>query len=302
MTSAVQEFIEPIISDFDDDVTDFVLNPNGIGYIYHADGTMEKYQRQIDYGMLANIALVLAGESRNDIDEDYPCVETRLDSPRKMRIEILVPPAVEKPILCIRFYVLVHNTMEELQDKGMFDDKQMILLKELVQSRHNIVISGATGSGKTSLANALINEIADNERVIIIEDLREIDRNSPNTVPILTAGGFDGSSAVARAMRMRPDRIVYGEVRTAAAFDLLDAWNTGHNGGIGTVHAYSADGALSRLVKLAARKDPNVSFDICRGIAEEAVDVIIQIDREAGDDGRLHRHVSDIRIYRDRRV
>lgn len=278
--NAIKSLLTPLFSHLESSVTDFVINPNGKAFKYYADGEYEEIHSPLIPSELRTLAYLLGGDKNEDISDTSPSVSSRVSlSSRSARLEIVLPPAVEEPCLSLRFYVLSKTNLSDLCDKGMFDNSTKDFLTQSVKTKKNIIISGATGCGKTTLLSALINEIPANERIIIIEDLPEIECFLPNYTRIITniSTGFDGSSAIIRTLRMRPDRIIYGEVRTSAAFDLLDSWQTGHSGGLGTIHASSTREALDRLSKLASRKSQNISFETCKNITNTTVDVVVQL-------------------------
>lgn len=167
------------------------------------------------------------------------------------RFEGLLPPVVRSPAFAIRKAgARLQNLMDYVTADVMTAEAARVL-SAAVTNRQNILIAGGTGSGKTTLANALLAEIADSgDRVVILEDTRELQCASPDSLALRTGPGVTLRDLVRSTLRLRPDRIVVGEVRGGEALDLLKAWNTGHPGGIATVHAGSAAGALSRLEQL----------------------------------------------------
>lgn len=278
---AVYSLLSSLFNSLEDTVTDFIINPNGTAFKYHSSGEVQQVSPSpLKAGEIKTLAPLLAGLNRENISENSPSVSSKVYiSSRAARLEILLPPAVSSPSLSVRFYVFSDINLLKLSQTGMFTTNTMYKLKDYVKDKKNIIISGSTGSGKTTLLSALVNEIPQTERVIIIEDLPEVDCTLPNHTRIIAtmSGAFNGSEAIIRTLRMRPDRIIYGEVRNESAFDLLDAWNTGHSGGLGTVHASSTIEALDRLSKLASRKSQNISYDTCRDITASAVDIVIQL-------------------------
>jgi type IV secretion system protein VirB11 len=171
---------------------------------------------------------------------------------------------------------------------------QLSVLRSAISSKLNIVISGGTGSGKTTLANAVIAEIVDHapdDRIVILEDTTEIQCPASNAVSLHTSNAVDMARLLKSTLRLRPDRIIVGEVRDGAALTLLKAWNTGHPGGITTVHSNSALSALRRLEQLTAE----VSQQPMREVIGEAVDLIISIERTGR--GRRVREVIHVERY-----
>ncbi len=171
-----------------------------------------------------------------------------------IRFEGLLPPVARKPCCVMRKPAQVLFTVDDYVRDGILSDAYAEALRKAIDQRRNVVIAGGTGSGKTTLAGALINEMVErsdpNERYVIIEDTLEIQCRAKNLAQLHTAEGADMTRLVRTTMRLRPDRIIIGEVRGAEALALLKAWNTGHPGGVTTIHANSGKAALIRLSSL----------------------------------------------------
>ncbi len=171
-----------------------------------------------------------------------------------IRFEGLLPPVARKPCCVMRKPAHVLYTLDDYIRDGILDKTHAEVLREAIDQRLNIVVAGGTGSGKTTLAGAMINEMVErsdpNERYVIIEDTLEIQCRAHNLAQLHTAESADMTRLVRTTMRLRPDRIIIGEVRGAEALALLKAWNTGHPGGVTTIHANSAKAALTRLSSL----------------------------------------------------
>jgi P-type conjugative transfer ATPase TrbB len=186
-------------------------------------------------------------------DADHPIVEGELQIDR-IRFEGFVPPVVRRPCVAMRKPAQVLYALDDYVRGGIITEGQAGIFREAIDRRENIVIGGGTGSGKTTLGGALINEIGTrsdpNERYVIIEDTLEIQCRAQNVVQLHTAEAADLTRLVRATMRLRPDRIIIGEVRGAEALGLLKAWATGHPGGVTTVHANSARAVLTRLSSL----------------------------------------------------
>ena len=163
-----------------------------------------------------------------------------------------MPPIVAAPVFAIRKPAVAVFTLEDYVRAGIMPDVALVALRDAITSRANILVAGGTSTGKTTLTNALLAEVAkSSDRVVLIEDTRELQCLTPNLVALRTKDGVASLSDLVRSsLRLRPDRIPIGEVRGAEALDLLKAWGTGHPGGIGTIHAGSAVGALRRLEQL----------------------------------------------------
>lgn len=194
------------------------------------------------------------------------------------RFEGLLPPVVAAPSFTIRKPAVAVFTLADYVASGIMADWQANLLADAVESRKNILVAGGTSTGKTTLTNALLAEVASSsDRVVLIEDTRELQCAAPNLVSLRTKDGVASLSDLVRsALRLRPDRIPIGEVRGAEALDLLKAWGTGHPGGIGTIHAGSALGTLRRLEQLIQESVVTVP----RALIAETIDIIAVLVRD----------------------
>lgn len=189
-----------------------------------------------------------------------------------------IPPVVSSPTFAIRKKAKLVFTLDDYVEKGIMTTKQRDIIKAAIQNHENIVIVGGTSSGKTTLTNACIDymsSIADTERIVIIEDTGEIQCNAVNSVLFHTSLNVSITDLLKTTLRMRPDRIIIGEVRDHTALDLLDAWSTGHSGGISTIHANNSKQALERIEGLVTRH-PYAPKDIKTVIAS-AVNLIVNI-------------------------
>jgi type IV secretion system protein VirB11 len=195
------------------------------------------------------------------------------------RFEGLLPPVVAAPSFAIRKPAIAVFTLADYAAAGVMTAQQAVALGAAVRSRKNILVAGGTSTGKTTLTNALLAEIAlSNDRVVLIEDTRELQCTAPNSVALRTREGVATLTDLVRsALRLRPDRIPIGEVRGAEALDLLKAWGTGHPGGIGTIHAGSALGTLRRIEQLVQERVVTVP----RSLIAETIDVIAVLARTA---------------------
>lgn len=194
------------------------------------------------------------------------------------RFEGLLPPVVQSPAFAIRKPAVAVFTLEDYVDSGVMSAEQATILAEAVAQRCNILVAGGTGTGKTTLTNALLAEVAKtSDRVVLIEDTRELQCTSPNLVAMRTKDGVATLSDLVRsALRLRPDRIPIGEVRGREALDLIKAWGTGHPGGIGTIHAGSGLGALRRMEQLIQE----AVVIVPRALIADTVDLVAVLVRE----------------------
>lgn len=223
------------------------------------------------------------------VDELSPMADGRL--PDGSRVNVIIPPlAVDGPSVSIRRFAGVRPDADELVRRGTFDEALLGQLREAVRAGRNLLISGGTGSGKTTVLNALSGFIGAGERVVTIEDAAELSLRQPHVVRLESRPpGIEGSGEVSirdlvrNALRMRPDRIVIGEVRGAEAMDLLVALNTGHRGALSTVHANGAADAVRRIETLAMMAGLGVPHEVVRDQVAGAIDLILHLER--GDGG-----------------
>ena len=194
------------------------------------------------------------------------------------RFEGLLPPVVTAPAFAIRKPAVAVFTLDDYAAVGIMRPDAAIALRQGVEARANILVAGGTGSGKTTLVNALLAEVAKTaDRIVLIEDTRELQCAAPNLVAMRTKDGVVSLSDLVRSsLRLRPDRIPIGEVRGAEALDLLKAWGTGHPGGIGTIHAGTALGALRRMEQLIQEAVVTVP----RALLAETIDIIAVLVRD----------------------
>jgi pilus assembly protein CpaF len=230
------------------------------------------------------------------VDELSPMVDARLAD--GSRVNVVIPPlAVDGPALSIRRFGARRPGPQELVELGTLSAAQRDLLRDAVGARRSVLVSGGTGSGKTTMLNALSSFISPGERVVTIEDAAELRLQQPHVVRLESRpAGVEGRGEVTirqllrNALRMRPDRIVIGEVRGSEALDLLTALNTGHDGALSTVHANSPADALSRLETLALMAGVGLPHAAVAEQVRRGIDLVVQLERRP--DGR--RRVSDI--------
>jgi pilus assembly protein CpaF len=222
------------------------------------------------------------------VDELSPIADGRL--PDGSRVNVVIPPlAVDGPALSIRRFAGFRPEPDELRRRGTLPAALLDRLAAAVRSRRNLIISGGTGSGKTTVLNALSSYLAPEERIVTIEDAAELRLRQPHVVRLESrSASVEGRGEVTirdlvrNALRMRPDRIVVGEVRGAEAMDLLVALNTGHRGALSTVHADGPEDALNRLETLAMMAGLGVPHAVVREQLLRAVDLVLHLRREGG--------------------
>ncbi len=301
------------------DVTEILVNRPGEVWIERLGGMgMERHvSAAITKLMLTRLAHQIAGNAAQAVSRQHPLLSTSLPSGERVQI-ILAPACRDAAALAIRKQVVSDYTLADYGKAGAFDttrlaqmgeltalDKQLVALRDsgaieqflrtAIVGRKNIIVSGGTSTGKTTFLNALIKEIPKADRLIAIEDTKEIHLVNPNSLGLLAAKGDQGEARVTiedllqASLRMRPDRIMVGEIRGREAYSFLRAVNTGHPGSITTVHADSATGALEQIALMVMQGGMTLQRHEIIDYVKGVVDIIVQLTRE---DGR--RFVSEI--------
>jgi type IV secretion system protein TrbB len=258
----------------DPSVIEVMVNPDGALRLDRlGEGRIDTGAR-LGPSEVERIIRLVASHIRLEVHGNNPIVSAELPESGE-RFEGLLPPVANAPCFSIRKPAAKIYTLDDYISDRILLPPQAELLKRAVHGRKNILVVGGTSSGKTTFANALLAEMATrDERVIIIEDTRELQCAAPDCVSLRTKPGVVNLAALVRStLRLRPDRIIVGEVRGAEALDMLKAWNTGHPGGIATVHANSARAALYRLEQLIQESVVTVP----RRLIAEAIDVVVFI-------------------------
>lgn len=261
---------------------------NGYDHIFvERDGKLERLREHFEsQESLRNIITRFVQEMGRSVNESNPIVDTRLADGSRVNV-VLDPIALNGPIVTIRRFPEEGMTIEKLIAYGSVTPEVAVFLEQLVKAKYNIFISGGTGSGKTTFLNALSNYIPQSERVITIEDSAELQiRHIPNLVRLETrnansagVGGISMRDLIKSSLRMRPERIIVGEVRGAEALDMLQAMNTGHDGSLSTGHANTAEDMLSRLETMVLSGAAGLPLEAIRQQIASAVDIIIHLSR-----------------------
>ena len=268
------------------DITEIMVNGKD-NIFYEKSGYIEKWNKHFDSEQkLADIAQRIAAMSNRMVNEACPIVDTRLEDGSRVNI-VLPPVAMDGPVITIRKFYDKPLTIDRLIELGSITEEAAHFLEKLVKSRYNIFISGGTGSGKTTFLNVLSDYIPDDERVITIEDSAELQLHNIKNLVRLEArmANSEGNNAVAirdlikSSLRMRPDRIVVGEVRGAEALDMLQAMNTGHDGSLSTGHANSTRDMLSRLETMVLQGNAGLPLPAIRQQISSALDIVIHLSR-----------------------
>jgi len=256
----------------DDSVVEVMLNPDGRIWVDRLSSGLSDTGERLTAEDGERIIRLIAHHVGSEAHAASPRLSAELPETGE-RFEGLLPPLVAGPSFSIRKPASMVFSLEDYVSAGIMTAAEANALREAVAQRLNIIVAGATSSGKTTLTNALLAEVArTNDRVVILEDTRELQCAAPNVVALRTKDGVATLSDLVRsALRLRPDRILVGEVRGAEAIDLLKAWGTGHPGGIGTLHAGSAIGALLRLEQLIQEAVVTVP----RPLIAETIDLIV---------------------------
>lgn len=274
--------LEPLLED--PSVTEIMVNGPDRIYVERA-GRVEQLPLRFasDEQLMQTIERIVSTVNRR-VDESTPMVDARL--PTGERVNVIIPPlSLTGPTLTIRRFPRAY-TMAELIGLGTLDEQMLLLLSGLVRAKFNVIVSGATGAGKTTLLNSLSGLIPEHERIITVEDAAELQLQQSHVIRLESRppnvegkGRITIRDLVRNSLRMRPDRIIVGEVRGGETLDMLQAMSTGHDGSLATVHANSAEDALMRLQTLASMSDVEVPFEALRDQINSAVDVIVQLAR-----------------------
>ncbi len=255
----------------DDRIIEVMLNPDGHIWVDRLSEGLADTGEILSAEDGERIIRLVAHHVGAEVHARSPRVSAELPESGE-RFEGLLPPVVSAPTFAIRKPAVAIFTLDDYVSQSIMEDWQADILRNAVRSRANILVAGGTSTGKTTLTNALLAEVAkEADRVVIIEDTRELQCAAPNLVAMRTKDGVASLSDLVRSsLRLRPDRIPIGEVRGPEALDLLKAWGTGHPGGIGTIHAGSGLGALHRLEQLIQETVVTVP----RALIAETIDLV----------------------------
>jgi len=303
------------------DVTDILVNRPGEVWLDGASGCQRMEAPDVTDLMLQRLAQQIAAHSSQGVSREYPLLAATL--PDGARVQVVTPPATRAHVaLAIRKHVLPDLTLADYDQAGAFASLSLASARErsetdaalnalietgrlpeffsaAVRAGRNIVISGGTGTGKTTFMNALLKEIPGDARLIVIEDTPEVVLTHPNALGLVAVGSELGEARVGAdellraSLRMRPDRLMVGELRGPEAFTFLRAVNTGHPGSLTTVHADTPEGALEQIAFMTLQAGLTLTRADVIAYAQSVIDVIVQLSRV---DGR--RRVSSVRFFR----
>ena len=313
---ALQTFLAPLSVCLDQEaVSEVSINQPGEAWIVKSGAMQRMELRELDAEHLELMAYLIAESTQQELSPEKPLLSATL--PGGYRVQIVLPPAAEHYCFSIRKPGVIHYTLNDYEAQGAFANtvaapemsSQDTVLTELlrrndfgsfirtaIRTRNNILLSGGTDTGKTTLLNACLREIPDTERLITIEDVREVRLRHPNRVHLLSSRGNQGRAQVTpqqlveASLRLRPDRLIMGELRGAEAFSFLRAINPGHPGSIATIHADSPAMAFEQLALMVLQADLGLTRPQIVDYIRQIIPIVIQLKRS--DQGR--RFVSEI--------
>ncbi len=289
--------IEPLL--LDDSISEIMGNPDA-SWWYERDGFIRR-ESTISFaaGKLRTGLEVIANQLGKKLDEDNPILHAQL--PDGSRLAAVIPPVVRlTPALVIRKFTSRHYTVDDLIARGTLTRPLADFLAEQIRGGKTLLISGGTGTGKTTLLRILADFIPEQQRLVVIEDTSELQVQKPNILAVecqtdTFKANITFDDLLKSALRWRPDRIILGEVRGIEARTLLDSFNTGHAGSLATIHANSAKKALHRFANLVMRNHAQTTFSDTEAEIAEAVDFVVHVERQPGR--RIVREVLGLRGY-----
>ena len=289
--------LEPLLAR--DDISDIMVNGAGTTFIEVDGKVQETNVRFRDNGQLLNVCQRIVSQVGRRVDESSPICDARL--PDGSRVNVIAPPlAIDGACLTIRKFKKDKLTLDQLVKFGSITPEGATILQIIGRVRCNVLISGGTGSGKTTLLNCLTRYIDTDERIITCEDSAELQLQQPHVVRLETRppnlegeGEVTMRDVIKNCLRMRPERIIVGEVRGPEAFDLLQAMNTGHDGSMGTLHANSPREALSRMESMITMGGYSLPSKTIKEMLVSSIDVIVQAAR-LRDGSRRITHVTEV--------
>lgn len=289
--------IEPLLND--PTVTEVMVNNASTVYVEREGRLFLTDRRFVDQDHVRRVIDKIAGSVGRRIDESSPMVDARLPDGSRVNA-VIAPLALNGPMMTIRKFSREPYTIKDLVNFGTLNDRTAQLLEACVHGRLNVLISGGTGTGKTTLLNVVSSYIPDDERIVTIEDAAELRLGQQHVLRLESRppniegrGQVTIRDLVRNSLRMRPDRIIVGEVRGAEALDMLQAMNTGHDGSLSTVHANTPRDALSRLETMVLMAGYDLPVRAIRQQAAAAIDIIVHLTR-LRDGSRRVTHLTEV--------
>lgn len=280
-------FLRPIEALLESEtVSEIMVNPDSSVWVEESGQIQRLPDIRFEDGALQTGLEVIANRFGKKLDADSPILNLRL--PDGSRMAAMIPPIVNpRPLMTVRRFTAKNYTLADLIETGMLTNEQASILTAAVREGKNILIAGATSTGKTTVANVLADAIPEQERILVIEDTAELRIRKPHVVSAESQldthrGQITFDDLLRAVLRHRPDRIIVGEVRGPEARTLLDAMNTGHRGTLATIHASSAEEAIHRVATLVMRGSSGQSIDAIKDDVRRGIDLIVYIHREQG--------------------
>ena len=278
--SALRSALGPLTALLDDPrVVEVMLNADGVVWLDRIGEGLVRTPVLMAAGDADRMLRLVASEVGSELNAQQPSLSAKLPPPWGARLQAAIPPIVDAPVFALRKPAGIVFSLEDYVARGILLPQQRDALADAVRAHANILIGGGTGSGKTTFANALVKVIAEDttDRVHIVEDTPELQCAAENRLQVLVQPGVHTwRDAIMAAMRFRPDRILVGEVRDGSALELLKAWNTGHPGGIATIHANDTRAMLDRLCQLIEE----VVYPAPRALVAQNIGLCVHIQRD----------------------
>jgi type IV secretion system protein VirB11 len=281
LTSALASALAPLGPFLEDArVVEIMLNADGVVWIDRIGEGMVRTDVRMERVPAEAMLRLVAADVGVQLTASSPALAAKLPPPWAARLQAFLPPVVDAPVFALRKPPRIVFSLPDYLRAGILTTDQSRALVGAIHRHENILIGGSTGSGKTTFANALLRVVADAgeaERLYIIEDTPELQCSAPNKLQILVqSGALTWRDAVMAAMRVRPDRIIVGEIRDGSALELLKAWNTGHPGGLATIHANDTRGTLDRFCQLLEE----VVYPAPRALVAQTIHLCVHITRD----------------------
>jgi type IV secretion system protein VirB11 len=262
----------------DPGVVEVLLNADGVVWADRVGSGLERSEVTMNAAQSDRMLRLIASEIGVELNSAHPSLSAKLPAPWGARLQASIPPIVDAPTFALRKPPPVVFSLADYVREGIVTEAQAAVVTAAVAGRENILVGGGTGSGKTTFANALLNIVSEtSDRLYIIEDTPELRCEAPNKVQVLVHPKVHTwRDAVMAAMRYRPDRIVVGEVRDGSALELLKAWNTGHPGGVATIHANDPSAMLDRFCQLVEE----IVYPAPRALVAQTIGVCVHLVRD----------------------